>query len=212
MISFVRSLCVCCLVPAAAAGSSIEGRVTLPRRHSAPVLNQRYEIVARGGILATNPPLAIVWFERAAGAPPAGSATAEMAQRNLEFEPALLPVRVGTRVYFPNKDETYHNIFSYSPAKRFDLGRYRADETPVPSVLFDTAGLVTLHCDIHEHMRALILVVATPWFAVSQPDGGFRLENLPAGPGKLSVWLDSRTTRERSLTLPAKGSVRVEFP
>ena len=58
-----------------------------------------------------------------------------MAQKDLTFVPTLLPVQVGTRVEFPNLDDTYHNIFSFSPAKRFDLGRYRPDEAPIPSVV-----------------------------------------------------------------------------
>ena len=99
---------------------------------------------------------------------------------------------------FPNLDDTYHNIFSYSSAKRFDLGRYRSDERPIPSVLFDVAGMVTVRCDIHEHMRAIILVLDTPYFVMSDPAGVYRLEGLPAGQFVLKVWLDSKTTLERA--------------
>ena len=66
-------------------------------------------------------------------------------------------------------------------AKRFDLGRYRPDERPIPSQVFDRPGLVTLRCDIHEHMRALILVLDTPHFVVTGEDGRFRLADVPAG-------------------------------
>src|SRR5436309_10057486 len=79
----------------------------------------------------------------------------QMNQKDFAFVPPLLPVQTGTAVEFPNLDDTYHNIFSYSPTKRFDLGRYRPEERPIPSVLFDVPGLVTLRCDIHEHMRGL---------------------------------------------------------
>ena len=85
-----------------------------------------------------------------------------MLQKEMNFVPTLLPVQTGTTVEFPNVDDTYHNIFSFSPAKRFDLGRYRPDERPSRRLLFDEAGLVTLRCDIHEHMRGLILVLDTP--------------------------------------------------
>ncbi|HZZ56575.1 MAG TPA: hypothetical protein VFE31_02005 [Opitutaceae bacterium] len=198
---------------AAAQGGVIEGRVTLPHRHAAPVLNQRYEIVAHGGILATNPPLAVVYFEpERAGRPAAAPPAAQMAQRGLAFVPALLAVRTGTRVFFPNEDDTFHNIFSYSPAKRFDLGRYRSDERPVPSVVFDRAGLVTLHCDIHEHMRALILVVDTPFFAITEADGHYRLTNVPPGPGVLKVWLDSRTVRAQPVMVPAADTLWRNLP
>jgi len=229
----MRSLCLIglslCAGLSASAEVTVVGRVTLPRRHSAPVLNQRYEIVARGGILAPNPPLAVVYL--AGSFPPAAHPpSAQMAQRDLEFVPALLAVQTGTRVEFPNQDDTYHNIFSYSAAKRFDLGRYRSDERPIPSVLFDTAGLITLHCDIHEHMRALILVLDTPYFAITDAEGNFRLEHLPAGRYVLKAWLDSKTTLEHPVELgearpledPAQGrragalsdgsAQRVDFP
>jgi plastocyanin len=197
----LRLLCLgCCAWLSASADVAVVGRVMLPRRHAAPVLNQRYEIVARGSILAPNPPLAIVYlagpFPRPAQTPPA-----QMAQHDLEFVPTLLAVQAGTRVAFPNQDDTYHNIFSYSAAKRFDLGRYRSDERPIPSVLFDTPGLITLHCDIHEHMRALILVLDTPYFAITDAEGNFRLEHLPPGRHVLKAWLDSKTTLEHPIEL-----------
>jgi hypothetical protein len=135
-----------------------------------------------------------------------------MAQKDLTFVPTLLPVQLGTKVEFPNLDDTYHNIFSYSPAKRFDLGRYRPDEKPVPAQTFEVAGLVTLHCDIHEHMRALILVLDTPHFVVTEPDGRFRLTGLPTGRYTLKVWIDSKTTLERPVEITADATLRVDFP
>src|SRR3981081_2950419 len=81
---------------------------------------------------------------------PARLPTLQVAQKDMAFLPALLPVQVGTKVEFPNLEkDTYHNIFSYSPAKRFDLGRYRPDEKPVPSEIFDVAGLLTLRGGIY---------------------------------------------------------------
>jgi plastocyanin len=193
------------------ADATIEGRVPLPKTRSAPVLNRRYEIVASGGVLSTNPPLGVAYLE-GAFPKPAVPPVAQMAQKDLTFVPTLLPVQVGTKVEFPNFDDTYHNIFSYSPAKRFDLGRYRPDEKPVPSQLFEVAGLVTLHCDIHDHMRALILVLATPHFAVTDSDGRFRLSGLPAGHYTLKVWIDSKTTRELPVDLTDGATVRADFP
>src|SRR5207248_4076036 len=119
--------------------ATIEGRVELPKTKSAPVMAKRYEIVTSGGVLGTNPPLAVVYLE-GSFSKPASLPTKQVAQKDLAFLPALLPVQVGTKVEFPNLEkDTYHNIFSYSPTKRFDLGRYRPDEKPVPSVLFDVA-------------------------------------------------------------------------
>jgi hypothetical protein len=174
-------------------------------------MTKRYGIVSYNGVLSPYPPLAVIYLEGAfprAGNPP----LAQMVQKDLNFQPAILPIQAGTRVEFPNLDDTYHNIFSYSPAKRFDLGRYRSDERPIPSVLFDVAGMVTVRCDIHEHMRAIILVLDTPHFVMSDPAGAYRLEGLPAGHFVLKVWLDSRTTLERPVDLQAGAPLRADFP
>lgn len=193
------------------AQATIEGRVTLPENKSAPVMTKRYEVVTKGGVLSTNPPQAIVYLE---GAPAKASArpTVQVAQKEMNFIPALLPIEAGTKVEFPNADETYHNIFSYSPAKRFDLGRYRPEERPIPSVIFDQPGLVTLRCDIHEHMRGLILVLQTPYFVTTDTAGRFRLTGLPSGKYTVKAWIDSRTIKEQSVELKAGSTVQVDFP
>jgi plastocyanin len=198
-------------VKLALAQASVEGRVELPKSRSAPVMTKRYEIVTTGGVLGTYPPLAVVYLEGSFPKPGA-LPTKEVAQKELTFIPALLPVQVGTKVEFPNLDEYYHNIFSYSPAKRFDLGRYRPDEKPIPSQIFDVAGLVTLRCDIHEHMRGLILVLNTPHFVTTDPNGHFRLSGLPAGHYTLKAWVDSRTTREQPVDLKSGSTLHVDFP
>jgi plastocyanin len=200
------------LVPVALpASTTVEGRVELPKSHSAPVQAKRYEIVTKGGVLSTQPPLAVVYLD-GSFPQPASLPTKQVTQKNLAFNPALLPVRVGTKVEFPSLDDTYHNIFSYSPAKRFDLGRYRPDERPVPSEVFDKPGLVTLRCDIHEHMRGLILVLNTPYFVMTDTAGHFRLNGLPAGHYTLKAWIDSRTTREKPVDLKNGQTLHVDFP
>jgi plastocyanin len=193
------------------AEATVEGHVALPKAHSAPVQNKRYEIVTKAGILSTNPPVAVVYVEGSLALPSAPP-TARMVQKDMAFVPMLLPVQAGTRVEFPNLDDMYHNIFSYSPAKRFDLGRYRQDERPIPSVVFDVPGLVVLRCDIHEHMRGLILVLATPHFVVTDFEGNYRLGGLPPGHYSLKVWLDSRTTLERSVDLKDGATLPADFP
>ena len=193
------------------AQAAIEGHVELPKARTAPVVNKRYEIVSKGDLVATNPPVAVLYLEgsfpRPTSQPPK-----QMGQRNLTFEPALLPIRVGTTVEFPNFDDHYHDVFSFSPAKRFDLGRYRPDAKPVPSQLFDVAGPVTIRCDIHEHMRGLILVLDTPHFVISDAQGNFRLDGLPAGHYTLKAWVDSRTTLSQPVEVPKGGVLRVNLP
>jgi plastocyanin len=195
----------------ALAQAVIEGRVELPKARTAPVVNKRYEVVTKGGVVAMNPPLAVAYLEGTFPKPPA-QPVVQMVQKDLTFVPLLLPVRLGTKVEFPNLDDTYHDVFSYSAPKRFDLGRYRPDEKPVPSEVFDVAGLVTLRCDIHEHMRGLILVVDTPYFVVTDADGHFRLSGLPPGHYTLKAWLDSNTTQEHPVELKADSVLHVDFP
>jgi len=190
--------------------ASIEGRVPLPKGSSVSVVNKRYEIVSKGGIVSTNPPLAVVYLE-GTFPKPSPAPVAQMVQKDLAFVPMLLPVQVGTKVEFPNQDDTYHNIFSYSAPKRFDLGRYRADELPVPFQIFDVPGLETLRCDIHEHMRGLILVLDTPYFVLSGTDGVFRLTGLPPGRYTLKAWINSKTTLERPVELRDGSVTQVDF-
>jgi plastocyanin len=200
------------LAPAAApADAVITGRVALPGGPTTTVINRRYEVVSKGGVLAVKPPLAVVYlagvFPR-----PATPRVVQMTQQNLLFWPTLLPVQAGTKVEFPNLDDTYHNIFSYSAVKRFDLGRYRGDERPVPAQLFDVPGLVTVRCDIHDHMRALILVLETPYFVVTDPAGRFSLTGIPPGRYVLKAWLDSRTVREQPVEVTDHATLQVDFP
>ena len=204
-------LCAALTLVHGSAGATISGKVELPKTTRAPVMAKRYEIVSQGGALAPNPPVAIVFLE---GRFPllTNPPVQQIVQTNYAFVPALLAVQVGTRIEFPNHDNAFHNVFSYSPAKRFDLGRYRPEERPIPSQVFDKPGLVTLRCDIHEHMRTLIMVLETPHFVVTDPDGQFKLDGLPEGSYVLKAWLNSKTTLEQPVTLTNGQIATVNFP
>ena len=202
--------CVVLFSHAGGLAAVIEGFVRLPEARATAVIKKRYEIESKGGVLSPSPPVAVVYLE--GSFPEAGvRPVAQVIQEGLVFSPALLAVQAGTRVEFPNKDDTYHNVFSYSQPKRFDLGRFRGDERPVPSQVFETAGLVTLRCDIHDHMRGLILVLDTPHFVVTGEDGRFRLEGVPPGRYTLKAWLDSRTVREHPVELGENETLNVDF-
>lgn len=195
----------------ASAQCAIEGHVELPKTKSAPVMTKRYEIVTKGGVLSTNPPVAVVYLE-GNFAKPASLPVKQVVQKDFLFHPSLLAVQTGTKVEFPNQDDAYHNVFSFSPAKRFDLGRYRPEDKPVPSQLLDKPGMITLRCDIHEHMRGIILVLDTPHFVISDPEGNFKLKDLPAGSYKLKAWISSRTTLEKPVTLTKGSTTKVQLP
>ena len=130
---------------------------------------------------------------------------ARMDQRNETFVPHVLAIVAGTIVDFPNDDRTYHNVFSLSKAKSFDLGRYETGRSK--SVRFDHPGIVRVFCDIHSHMSAFILVFAHRYFAVTDDDGRYRLENVPPGTYTLTVW--NETIRgdapKRTVTIPEGG-------
>ncbi len=219
LLSWPMRLCMyglftatCTLLPISLfAQSVVEGQVELPKARAVPVMAKRYEIVTIGGVLATEPPLAVVYLD-GSFPKPTSQPTKQVAQKDLAFLPSLLPVQVGTRVEFPNLDDTYHNIFSYSPTKRFDLGRYRPEEKPIPSEVFDVPGLVTLRCDIHEHMRGIILVLNTPYFVITDTQGRFRLSGLPSGRYTIKAWINSKTTREQPVELKRGATLHVDFP
>jgi plastocyanin len=189
----------------------VEGHVTLPQRASIEVINKRYELSGEQAVIVPDPPAAVVYLEGDFG-PKKGSLTAQMVQKNMDFIPRLLPVQVGTTVQFPNQDNMYHSIFSFSKPKKFDLGRYRGDETPVPSVLFDQPGAVVCRCDIHEHMRAIILVLATPYFQRTDAGGNYQIASLPSGHYKLCAWLNDKTILEKQVDLKNGTTLHVDFP
>jgi len=118
-------------------------------------------------------------------------AKAEMAQRERQFQPALLVVQTGTPVSFPNFDTVRHHVYSFSAAKKFDLKLYSG--TPAEPVLFDKPGVAALGCNIHDRMSAHIVVVDTPLFGKSDAQGQLKLD-LPAGEHRLLVWHASMPT------------------
>ena len=210
------SILICALGVAAGplqAQVVIEGTVTLPKPSFDRGLNQRYATAPDVAMAPTNPPAAVVYLEGDfhAQQTSAAKSQAQVAQKNVAFAPDLLPILVGTAVEFPNMDETYHNVFSYSKTKRFDLGRYRKDEKPT-TVVFDKPGAVTIHCEIHERMRGTILVLETPHFQKTDTAGRYRLEHLPPGNYVLKAWVAGDDVRQRPVELKAGMTLHVDFP
>jgi len=127
---------------------------------------------------------------------------AVMDQVDRAFTPDLLVIPVGSTVEFPNSDSVSHQIYSFSPAKRFQLPLYRGK--PYPPVHFDQPGLVTLGCNIHDEMLAYLLVTDAPWYGRTNPSGAWSAE-LPRGRYRVALWhprlRDSESDLERELTV-----------
>jgi len=115
--------------------------------------------------------------------PPAGLS---IAQRNEAFEPHVLPVLVGWPVAFPNRDPIFHNVFSLSSVKVFDLGRYPQGASK--SIRFDRAGQVRVFCHIHSDMSAVIMVLANRFFTVPDEAGHYVLDSVPVGDYRIVAW------------------------
>jgi len=124
---------------------------------------------------------------------------AALDQRNESFVPPLLAVTVGSTVDFPNSDRVFHNVFSLSKARRFDLGRYPRGQSR--SVVFDRPGVVRVFCEIHSHMSAFILVFAHRFFALADAEGRYRIDGVPAGSYTLALWHDGGVRGRRELRL-----------
>jgi plastocyanin len=135
---------------------------------------------------------------------------ARLDQRNETFVPHVLAIVAGTTVDFPNNDKTYHNVFSLSSTKTFDLGRYAVGHSK--SVRFDRPGIVRVFCDIHSHMSAFILVFSHRYFAVTDEEGRFRLDNVPPGSYTVVAWNESAPSESRRVVVAdAGGDVEVNF-
>ena len=126
-------------------------------------------------------------------------------QRNEAFVPYVLAVTVGSTVDFPNSDRVYHNVFSLSKPRRFDLGRYPKGQSR--SVRFDQPGVVRVFCEIHSHMNAFILVFAHRYFATTDAEGRYRIEGVPPGAYTLAVWNDGQVRARREVRVAAPGDV-----
>jgi plastocyanin len=132
-------------------------------------------------------PDAVLMLEPAAGKAPVKPETgAEIAQENKHFIPAVTVVPVGTAVAFPNRDTVRHHVYSFSAAKKFELKLYIGK--PVSPVVFDTAGIVVLGCNIHDSMVGWVVVSDTPWYGKTDAAGHVSLPDAPAGAYRLRTW------------------------
>ena len=137
----------------------------------------------------------------------------EIDQVDKDFIPHVKVVYVNSQVYFPNRDNVRHHVYSFSPAKKFELPLYSG--VPASPVVFDKVGVVVLGCNIHDWMLGYIYVADTPYFAKSTKDGTAVIDGLPAGEYLVRVWQprmdDAEETTTRKVTIDAVGTSQLEW-
>jgi plastocyanin len=197
------------------AASTIRGRVDL--RTSGGVPEARPNPGGLGMAVARDPAgerRSVVYLETAprAAFELNDERRARLVQRQERFVPHVLAIVAGTWVDFPNDDRTYHNVFSLAKTGTFNLGRYPAGKSK--AVRFDRPGIVRVFCDIHSHMSAFILVFGHRYFAVTDEEGRYRLDGVPAGTYTLAVWNETLQGNppRRTVTISDAGEeVDVDF-
>ena len=157
-------------------------------------------IVKKGAPVALRD--AVVYLEGAKKAVPLQKAVID--QRDKIFSPHVLVVTRGTKVAFPNNDTVLHNVFAYYNAKKFDLLVYARGETKTQT--FDKTGVVALLCNIHSEMSAYIIVVDTPYYAVSDKKGRYQIKDVAPGTYTLHVWHESGAQLTQSVTITGKDA------
>jgi plastocyanin len=140
---------------------------------------------------------------------PASQAVAKMEQRNRRFFPEVLAIQAGSQVSFPNLDPVFHNIFSLSAAKTFDLGNYSKGDTRL--VTFSEPGIVYVNCHLHSNMAATIVVAPNRWYSMADRDGKFTLRDVPPGKYTIVAWHKAAGYFRQQVQIAPGRTEHVEF-
>jgi plastocyanin len=191
---------------------TIRGRVEL--RHVVARIERRPNVSDLGSAADLDPAdrlRSVVYLEAAPrrAFEQTNSPRAVMDQRNETFVPHLLAVTTGTTVEFPNSDRIYHNVFSLSKTRTFDLGRYAVGRSK--SVRFDRPGIVRVFCDIHSHMSAFIVVFNHPFFAITDTDGRYTIDNVPPGNYNVIAWNEGVASAPKPVVVADGATAEIEF-
>ena len=131
-------------------------------------------------------------------------------QKDMTFKPHVIAVPVGTKVDFPNSDKVFHNVFSEYHSQKFDFGMY--PKGTKKSQVFDRAGVAVLLCMVHPHMSAYVVCVDTPFYAVTDSHGRFKIDaSVPAGSYQLKVWHESGAGLEKSVTVRGSENLNLQI-
>lgn len=136
--------------------------------------------------------------------------THRVKQEGAKFDPHILPVVAGTTVEWPNNDQIFHNVFSMSEAKQFDLDLYKGNP-PEKRVTFDKAGRVDVFCSIHANMHCIVLVLENPFYDLADERGHYAITNVPAGTYRLKAWHERVPAQTKEITVPENGDVKMDF-
>jgi plastocyanin len=196
--------------PAPSAAGTITGRVSMAQAAASTGRASRglYGKSVSRLAAASASRQAVVFVESVSGQFAVPQVHPAMRQRNITIVPRVLPILRGTTVDFPNEDKIFHNIFSLSPTRSFDLGRYAQGLSK--SVTFDKVGEVKVFCDIHSTMSGFILVLQNPYYATTEQDGGYRISNVPTGTYRLGAWTESGINWQ-NVTVGGGETVTVNF-
>jgi plastocyanin len=157
-------------------------------------------------------PSVVYLIQAGASFKPRPGASAIIDQIKRQFAPQVSVVEVGTSVSFPNKDDIRHHVYSFSEAKPFELKLYSG--RPSHPVVFDRAGVVTLGCNIHDVMLGYVLVVETPWHALTDSTGTARISDLPPGDYVVHAWTPGARQGEHpteALHLASEGATAIRL-
>jgi plastocyanin len=198
--------------------AEIEGTLQIERKLTKRKVTPTAGLYQRGvavdlGADAVKDPLAwershvVVYIEGDLRATPTAAASIE--QRDRRFVPDLVTVPAGSSVSFPNFDPIFHNVFSLSKPKSFDLGNYPKGQSR--TVMFPKAGVVFVYCHLHPNMSATILVTPNQWSTVANADGRFSLKGLPAGKYTIVAWHKSAGTFKQTIEVSDNAPAHVHF-
>jgi plastocyanin len=182
-------------------GGTIEGRVVVPMQPARRRAERYFDATAPAATPRVQSIPAVVFIRGTVEGGQRRVAAMRLAQRDTAFTPAVLVVPVGSTVEFPNQDDFFHNVFSYSSPKRFDLGRYPRGESK--SVRFDEPGIVRIYCEVHESMRSAVIVTENPYYAVVADNGNFAIDDVPAGSHVLEIWHSDHDVRTMTVEVEA---------
>jgi plastocyanin len=207
--------CACCFAACAANAGSIHGVIRAKGKVDAPpasgsgsYASRRFKFVERINYDELRD--FVVYIKGPIPDSKAPETPAVIRQKDATFIPHVLPIMVGTRIEWPNEDEVFHNVFSKSDAKSFDLDLYRKGD-PAKVVMFDKPGIVDVFCSIHSRMSCIVLVLENPCFALADADNHYVISNIPPGTYQLTAWHERLPDKVIPITIKGNEDINLDI-